>query len=417
MVVRITTGKSLKGVLQYNEHKVRQGKATLLACHLFLQEPHALTFQDKWRRFERLLAKCPQVKTNAVHISLNFAVGERLTAERQQAIAAAYMARIGFGEQPYLVYEHRDAAHPHLHIVTTNIRPDGKRIDLHNLGRNQSEQARRELEIAFGLVVAERHQREKAHTLPQRVLVKAAYGKTETKAAIAHLVTAITRDYRYTSLQELNAVLRTFGVTADRGPETSAMYRNKGLVYHIIDEQGQKVGVPIKASALPGKPTLRNLEKRFEQNSKVRHGKLKYLRRSIDKALLSPHAGREEFLQQLQRARIQVIFRESAKGKTYGVTFVDHLHRVVINGRDLGKQYGAKALLEQLSGKPMGAFPPSPPGLASPAIQGAPAKAAVESGLAATPLDVLWTPEQGIDPVPFPLRKQKRKRKKRNHHL
>jgi len=43
----------------------------------------------------------------------------------------------------------------HVHIVTTNIKADGKRIELHNLGKNQSEKARKEIEIHYGLVKAE----------------------------------------------------------------------------------------------------------------------------------------------------------------------------------------------------------------------------------------------------------------------
>ena len=44
----------------------------------------------------------------------------------------------GFGEQPFLVSQHLDAEHPHVQIVTTNIKQDGKRIDTFNIGSNQS---------------------------------------------------------------------------------------------------------------------------------------------------------------------------------------------------------------------------------------------------------------------------------------
>ena len=64
------------------------------------------------------------------------------------------MDKISFGEQPFLVYNHTDAGHPHIHIATINIKPDGNRIDIHNIGRNQSEQARKEIEIEFNLIKA-----------------------------------------------------------------------------------------------------------------------------------------------------------------------------------------------------------------------------------------------------------------------
>lgn len=65
------------------------------------------------------------------------------------------MDKIGFGSQPYPVYQHQDAAHPHLHIVTTNIQENGHRIRTHNIGKNQSETARNEIEVQFGLIKAQ----------------------------------------------------------------------------------------------------------------------------------------------------------------------------------------------------------------------------------------------------------------------
>jgi hypothetical protein len=40
------------------------------------------------------------------------------------------MQGIGLGQQPYVVIRHRDTPHAHVHIVTTDIRPDGTKIDL-----------------------------------------------------------------------------------------------------------------------------------------------------------------------------------------------------------------------------------------------------------------------------------------------
>jgi hypothetical protein len=83
-------------------------------------------------------------KTNTLHVSLNFDKSEKLSADVLNSIACSYMEKIGFSEQPYLVYGHTDAAHPHVHIVTTLIQGNGKRIPIHYLGRNQSEAARKE---------------------------------------------------------------------------------------------------------------------------------------------------------------------------------------------------------------------------------------------------------------------------------
>ena len=65
-----------------------------------------------------------------MHISLNFDASDKLSQNELKEIADKYVKEIGFGEQPYLVYQHHDSGHPHIHIVTTNIRNDGSRIGL-----------------------------------------------------------------------------------------------------------------------------------------------------------------------------------------------------------------------------------------------------------------------------------------------
>ncbi|MCC9137534.1 relaxase/mobilization nuclease domain-containing protein [Pontibacter silvestris] len=421
MVARIITGKNLRGVLHYNEHKVQEGKAELLLAHRFLQEPHLLRFREKLARFERLQEKSPQVRTNAVHISLNFAMGEALETEKLQRIATDYMDRIGFGGQPYLVYRHLDAAHPHLHIVTTNIQAGGTRIDLHNIGREKSEPARRAIELDYRLVRAEDQQQSNKRPLSPALLAPALYGKSETKRTVASIVTAVTRGYNYTSLAELNAVLKGFNVTADRGSEKSQMHRRGGLAYSILDGQGQKVGVPVKASAIAGKPTLAALEKRFEQNRQTRRLYREALRQSIDRVFNTvPSPSREKFALLLQKEHIQVLFRESALGLTYGVTFIDHRRKAVLNGSELGKAYGAKALLKRLPGEqdlntteerrrleqPTGHSTPGAP-LPEPAWH-----TALHFDAPAILQDLLKAEQQG-DYLPHTLKARRRKRRRR----
>lgn len=258
------------------------------------------------------------------------------------------MEKIGFGEQPYLVYRHDDAAHPHIHIVTTNIQTDGSRIDLHNIGKRLSEPARKELEQEFGLIKAEDKGLKEAVAVKPVEIEKAQYGKTPTKRAITNVVTAVKKNYRYTSLAELNAALKQFNVVADRGKEGTQMFQKKGLLYSVIDEKGNKVGIPFKASSLNGRPALTYLEARFGQNEEKRKPHKENLKESIDKTFAGyQEVTKDTFTKQLARQQIQVLFWQSGQGQTYGITFVDNRNKAVFNGSDLGKAYSAKALAER----------------------------------------------------------------------
>lgn len=341
MVAKIKSGKSLIGALNYNENKVKQEKAQLIAAVGYYRELPELNFYDKLFRLTDLAGRNERTKTNTVHISLNFANGENLPDETLRAIVKDYMAGIGFENQPYLVYRHEDAGHPHIHIVSTNIKKDGERISLHYLGQNQSEKIRKAIEVKYSLTKAEEQIRRKP-TL-KADLPPAEYGKTETKRAITNILGYVLRSYKFTGVPELNAVLRKYNVMADRGSKESRMYAKSGLVYWILDKHGNKVGVPVKASSIYGKPTLKSLDEKFRLNETLRKPLKAGMIKSIDEVLQKPRT-KSSFLKALQEKGIQVLFRQNDEGRLYGITFIDQRHHAVFNGSDLGKAYSANAL-------------------------------------------------------------------------
>lgn len=84
-------------------------------------------------------------------------------------------------KQPNLIYQHHDAGHPHLHLVTNNIQRDGKRIDLHLLGIRKSEPAIKEIEELFELVKAEGRKNKQDTFLQQASASRVNYGKQNLK--------------------------------------------------------------------------------------------------------------------------------------------------------------------------------------------------------------------------------------------
>lgn len=339
-------------MLHYNENKVSGGEARLILASGFAGDIDKMDFQQKLQRFQHLTELKPNVKTNAVHISLNFHSSENLDTLKLQQIAAVYMERIGFGDQPFLVYRHDDAAHQHLHITTTNITAQSERIDLHDIGKLRSEPARKELEMEFNLIQAESKIAKQEAGIKSADLAQAEYGKLPMKRTMSNVLTAVTRDYKFTSLAEYNAVLKCFNVVALRGGEHTAMFEKKGLMFSLLDKNGKQVGVPIKASAFYAKPTLRNLEKKFEQNNLKRKVHKEDLKRRIDLVMKkSEGITMHTFEAELKKQGLDVSFRQNDSGLVYGVTFIDHRNKVVFNGSDLGKAYSAQSITSRFSAK------------------------------------------------------------------
>ncbi|WP_348810617.1 relaxase/mobilization nuclease domain-containing protein [Flavobacterium maritimum] len=348
MVTIIKTSHSIRSILNYNENKVKAGVAECIGAGNYPVDVDKMSDTIKLNRFMKRLELNENAKRNSVHISLNFDSSENHSKEKLMAIADTYMEKIGFGKQPYLVYQHHDAGHPHIHVVTINIERDGKRIDLHHLGIRKSEPARKEIEDLFGLVKAEGRKKKEEFNLKPISMGKVRYGRIESKKALTNVLNEVLNEYKYSSLPELNAVLKQYNVFADRGSENSKIFLANGLVYRILDEQGKPIGVPIKASDFYFKPTLKFLEEKFKGNETRRIPDKLRVKNIIDKALLRDRViSINELAKLLEKEGIHTVFRRSSLGQLYGVTYIDHTTKNVFNGSSLGKQYSAKAIEER----------------------------------------------------------------------
>lgn len=347
MVARIKVGRAIARGFYYNEHKVEIGVATCLVAENFPCPIEEMNQFERLNVLQKVASLNPNVKTNSIHISLNFSPGEQLSDDRLREIAAGYMQRIGFGQQPYLVYRHNDAGHPHIHIVSTRIGFDGRAINVHNIGKRLSEPARKEIEKVYGLVKAQDQPRQK-YQVPSAYTPKVVYGAAESKRAIQNVLSGVLNTYRYASLPELNAVLRQYNVTADPGGESSRTRLHGGLHYKILDNQGVPVGVPIKASLFSGRPTLKWLQQRFAINEKQKAAYKSRTQNAIDLSLARCRPKSiSEFINGLKKQGVHVLLRQNENGLIYGITYIDHRSRCVFNGSELGKNYSAKAVLER----------------------------------------------------------------------
>lgn len=417
MVAKISFPKSLDSALNYNEKKLERGIATCIYAGNYLRDAGEMNKAQKRKVLHMRNSLNERAQTKTVHISLNFPRSENLSGDTPTEIAKTYMERIGFGAQPYLVYEHRDAGHPHIHIVATAIREDGSRINTHNLGRGASAHARREIEILFGLKKAAGVKKEIQPAPPQKLI----YGVMETGEGIANVVAHVFPLYHYTSLAAYNAALRSFNVFADSGTEGGKLAQRDGLYYRVMDASGKKLGVPIKASTLPHKPTLKNLLIQLERNEKKgAHLKFQVIDR-VESSLVNPPPIFDDWIKGLEARGITPIVHRSKDGRPFGISFVDHHVKAVFKGSELGRHLSVGALTARFhNNEELTKGVPVHPGkgendetklaLGKPALtNGSVNLKNMGEGL------MLPYPLSSGEPPPLQLRK-KRKRKKGNNH-
>ena len=81
-----------------------------------------------------------------------------LTDQQLSDIAREYMRKLGYGDQPYLVYKHTDIDRHHIHIVGLRVDENGKPLN-DRFEHRRSKQITRELEQKYNLHPAERKER------------------------------------------------------------------------------------------------------------------------------------------------------------------------------------------------------------------------------------------------------------------
>ena len=151
-------------------------------------------------------------------------------------------------------------------------------------------------------------------------------------------------NYNFTSLPEFNAALKQFNIIADRGAEESFTFRKGGLLYRVLDKQGNKIGVPLKASALPGKPILKELDKKFAANKLKREIPNLALKKTLDDVLAYHPVDLKKLIDALAQNQVVTVLRQNAEGRIYGITYVDNKNRSVFNGSEIGKPYSIAGL-------------------------------------------------------------------------
>jgi hypothetical protein len=304
MVTIVKLGKVLRSPFYYNENKVKAGVAEFIHSANYGKDTDQLTRKDRLTRLVKQAARNERVKYNSVHITLNFHSGEKIAKETLQEIVDSYMRQIGLGGQPYLVYRHKDAIHPHVHIVTTPIQLDGIPIPAYINVKWRSESARQAIENEFGLVRAQDHFLRQANPIQTVHPGKVQYGRTETLRAITNVLDAVLPKYKYTTLAELNTVLRDYNVMVDGGSQDSRLRRLGGLVYRVLDDQGKKVGRPVKASDIHFKPTLKFLQKQFDRNKQLRESEKSRLVERIERIPTPIPETRQEIPPPIQKENI-----------------------------------------------------------------------------------------------------------------
>lgn len=345
MVANIRTGSSPGGALHYNKEKVDKDEAEVLFWQKMLEpfDKHGRLDVDACMESFWPYLEANRRTTNTVfHASLNPSPEDKLTDDQLRDIAREYMERMGYGNQPYIVFKHKDIDRQHLHIVSLRVDEQGRKIsDSHEYDRSMS--VLRELERKYDLHPSIKGE-EQTDTPDLR---KVNYKAGNVKQQISSVIRSCLRNYKCSSYGEFRTLLEQFNVSVEERTGTIDGRNYAGVIYGALTDDGYGIGTPFKSSKI-GKDVGYKALQTYYAKSKERlkePGARDRLRQTVKDAM-SPHNTRDEFRQLLKADGIDVVFRINPVGKIYGMTFIDHTNGIVANGSVLGKEFSANVFNE-----------------------------------------------------------------------
>ena len=343
------------GALAYNGEKINKEEGKLLATNKIFDDCSGKTsIANALRDFQRYLSPHIRTEKPVVHISLNPHPDDVLTDMDMENIAREYLERMGYGNQPYMVYKHEDIDRHHMHIVTVRVDDNGKCIsDKNNYYR--SKQITRELEKKYGLHGAERRNRRLDTPLSK---VDASAG--DVKKQVAGTVKALNGQYRFQTMGEYRALLSLYNMTVEEARGNVRGREYHGLVYSVTDDKGNKVGNPFKSSLFGKSAGYEAVQRKFiRSKSEIKDRKLADMTKRTVLSVLQGTYDKDKFVSQLKEKGIDTVLRYTDEGRIYGATFIDHRTGCVLNGSRMGKELSANALQEHFT-LPYAGQPPIP---------------------------------------------------------
>ena len=115
--------------------------------------------------------------------------------------------------------------------------------------------------------------------------------------------------------------------------------------------KGEKQGNPFKSSSLGKSVGYEAIQRHIKKSTKdIQDKNLKERTRRTVGAVMKSIRSREQFIKELKAKGIDVLFRQNDTGRIYGVTFIDHENRTVLNGSRLGKDFSANVFNDLFTG-------------------------------------------------------------------
>ena len=338
MIAKIGRGNNLYGALAYNQLKVEKENGQVLYTNKIIETPDgSFATSLLLRSFEPYLLANRKTEKPILHISLNPDPKDKVSDEQFEKLAQKYMQKMGYAEQPFVVFKHTDIERTHIHIVSVCVDENGRKIS-DKFEKRHSMNVCRELEKQFCLISAI----EKKQNPQNQIFKPVDYEAGDIKSQMASVIRNLPKYYKFEGFGTYNALLSLFNITAEEVKGEFNGIPKQGLVYFALNEKGEKASNPFKASLFGKQAGYVHLQQRYAQSKELlKNEPSKALLKTAIEMCLQTASDEKEFKKRLLERGINTVVRRNIEGRVYGITFVDHSSKSVWNGSQLGKNLSA----------------------------------------------------------------------------
>lgn len=338
MIAKIGRGSNLYGALAYNQLKVEKGNGQVLYTNKIIETPDgSYAVSQLLRSFEPYLLANRKTEKPILHISLNPDPKDNVNDEQFEELAQKYMQKMGYAEQPFVVFKHTDIDRTHIHIVSVCVDEEGRKIS-DKFEKRRSMDVCRELEKEYCLISAI----EKKQNPQNQIFIPVDYKTGDIKSQMASVIRHLPKYYKFEGFGTYNALLSLFNITAEEVKGEYYGMPRKGLVYFALNDKGEKASNPFKASLFGKQAGYVQLQQHYGKSKELLKNELsKVLLKTTIEMCLQTASDEKEFKKRLLERGINTVVRRNSEGRVYGITFVDHSSKSAWNGSQLGKNLSA----------------------------------------------------------------------------
>lgn len=336
MIAKISAMESLEKALGSNFKKVEKEEAVvLLAQGLYQNKDNDYTKTKVLTDMQALIPDKCRTKKKVFHCSLNPHPEEKLSDETLVVIAQNYMDALGYGKQPYIVFKHIDIAREHIHIVSLRVDGKGRKVN-DKFERRRGKKITDILEQKYNLIPSSK--------ISDRVAIespKVNVTQENVKEQVARVVRFVLKHYEFCSLGELNAIFLRYNIAIE---EVKTEFRGKkydGLVYVATDDKGSKVSTPIHSSKIGSGVGYTAVQNRIQQSKQRIRQLISSIRNKVLQVMCTSPQTEDVLIRELKEQDLRIVIRKNESGRIYGITFIDDVRGVALNGSRLGKGYAA----------------------------------------------------------------------------